>query len=59
MLDTVPGQHSLLPTLEVGIFRRVPGILCIFQDERDLSIPHDEGKIRVRTLVAHKPGAAG
>lgn len=59
MLDTVPLQHGLLPTLEVWIFRRVPGILCVFQDERDLSVPHDKGEIRVRALVAHEPGAAG
>ena len=59
MLDAVPLQHSLLPTLEIWIFRRVPGILCVFEDERDLSVPHDKGEICVRALVAHQPGAAG
>ena len=55
MLHAVPRQHSVLPAGEVGILGRVPGVLCIFQDERDLSVPHDEGEIRVGTLVPHKP----
>ena len=55
MLHAVPRQHSVLPAREVGIFCRVPGILCIFQDERDLSVPHDEGEVRVGTLATHEP----
>ena len=59
VLHAVPGQHSVLPACEVGILRRVPRVLCIFQDVRDLSVPHDEGEVRVGTLVTHEPAAVG
>lgn len=55
MLHAIPCQHSLLPTREFGVFRWLPGILRIAQNERNLSVPHDEGQVRVGTLVAHKP----
>ncbi len=56
MLQAIPRQHSLLPTREVGILGRVPGVLRISHDEWDLHIPNDEGEVRVCTLVAYKPG---
>ena len=55
MLHAVPGKHSIVPACEVGIFCRIPGILCIFQDVRDLSVPHDEGEVRVCALITHEP----
>ena len=56
MLQAIPRQHSLLPTREVGIVGRVPGVLCISHDEWDLRIPNNEGEVRVCTFIANKPG---
>ena len=59
MLHAVPCQHGILPKCEVGILRGVPGVLRVFHDEDNLSVPHDEGEVRVCTLVTHEPGTAG
>lgn len=59
VLDAIPCQHSILPTGKVGVLCRIPRILCIFQDVRYLSVPHDEGEVRVGALVAHEPAAVG
>lgn len=57
MLEAVPSQHGVLPSSEIRILGRIPGILCIFQDARDRIIPHDEGEVGVCALVTHEPAA--
>ena len=58
-LYAIPFLHSLLPACEIGIFRRVPCLLCSCQDERNPRVPHGKRKIRVGALVAHEPGSVG
>ena len=59
MFYTVLRKHSLLPSLEIWIFGRIPAVFRISFYESNLRIPGHKGEVRVRALLAYKPGSVG